>query len=330
MKILFWALLSFSVFSFEVDRIDIENHPQSSFPAISVTIENKTVQYYGMDNSQADDLKFIKASDQLKGEIPLSGYIFAKEFVDSFRHLNLVSNKKDKSEFIKIFEEKNVGKMVDFILTINEKKRTAKTEKEQQLVLKLLEQKKSDELSHEIAIFPTGYIELKSPMGNDERYFIKITDVNKETMTLNSARTKINLLKSVTIYSFQNLLSGLNFGDIEKGSAEDLLYNKLEALNLSICGINCPLSFTADLSLLAMNVGKIVSFEVVGNSKIENMDDFNKYVLAQQWCVLNNFTNACHVSDLENDLLGMSKNKIISELITKHGSADKMCKFLQK
>ncbi|MDD4972964.1 MAG: hypothetical protein PHY93_01365 [Bacteriovorax sp.] len=328
--ILISLFLSFSAYSFEVDKIDIENHPQSSFPTILVTIGNKTAPYYGMDSSQDEDLKFMKESSQVKGEIPLSGYIFAKEFVESFRLSNLVSNKKEKIEFVKIFEEKNVGKMVDFILSVDEKKRPAKTEKELKVILNLIKQKKSDELPEEVAIFSTGYIELKSPKGNNERYFIKVTDVNKETMTLNNNKTKINLLKSITIYSFQNILSGLNFGEIEKGSVEDQLFNKLESLNLSICGLNCPLTFTTDLSSLALNVGKIVNFEVVGNSKIENMDDFNKYVLAQQWCVLNNFSNACHVPELDSELLNMSKNKIISELITKHGSYEKMCKFLQK
>lgn len=220
--------------------------------------------------------------------------------------------------------------MIDFILSVDEKKRPAQNVKELDLVSKLIKQKKSDELPEEVAIFSSGYIEIKSPKGNNERYFIKITDVNKKTMTLNNNKTKINLLKSVAIYSFQNILSGLNFGDIEKGSSEDQLYNKLEALNLSVCGLDCPLTFTTDLSSLALDLGKIVNFEVVGNSKIENMDDFNKYILAQQWCVLNNFSNACHVPELDNEVLNMRKNKIIIELITKHGSAEKMCKFLQK
>ena len=82
--ILISLLLSFSAYSFEVDKIDIENHPQSSFPTISVTIGNKTAPYYGMDSSQDDDLKFMKESAQIKDESTLSGYIFAKEFVESF------------------------------------------------------------------------------------------------------------------------------------------------------------------------------------------------------------------------------------------------------
>jgi hypothetical protein len=306
--ILISLLISISAYSFEVDKIDIENHPQSSFPTISLTIGDETVPYYGMDSSQVEDLKFRKENTQIKGEIPLSGYIFAKEFVESFRIPNLLENKK--IEFVKVFDEKNVGNLVAFILS---------TDKLNKL----------DKLAGKIAMFSTGYIELKSPKGNNERYFIKISDVNKSTMTLNRNKTKINLLKSITIYSFQNILGSLNFGDIEKDSVEDQLYNRLEALNLSVCGLDCPLDFTIDLSSLALNVGRIVSFEVVGNSKIENMDDFNKYVLAQQWCILNNFSQACHVSKLDNELFEMSNNTIIQELITKHGSAEKMCKFLQ-
>lgn len=327
--VLISLLLSFSSYSFEVDKIDIENHPQSSFPSISLTIGDRSVTYYGMDSSQEGDLKFMKEAVQLKGEVPLSGYIFAKEFVESFRLANLASNKKEKSEFIKIFEEKDSGKLVDFILSVNEKKRNALTDDELKIASKIIEKKKSDESPEEIAIFSTGYIEIKSPKGNSERYFIKVDDVNKNNMSLNDKKTKINLLKSITIYSFQNILSGLNWGDIEKGSQEEQLFNKLETLNFKICSFDCPLTFTKDLSSLALGVGKIVTFEVVGNSKIENMDDFNKYVLAQQWCVLNNFSNACHVPELDKELLSTSKNKIISGLIQKHGSAEKMCKFLQ-
>ena len=99
-------ILTFSAYSFEVDKMDIENHPQSSFPEISISIGNKSTSYYGMDSSKAGNLRFIKESSQIKGEVPLSGYIFAKEFVESFRLSELAGNKKDKSEFIKIFEEK--------------------------------------------------------------------------------------------------------------------------------------------------------------------------------------------------------------------------------
>lgn len=328
--ILISLLLSFSANSFEVDKIDIENHPQSSFPGISVTIGNKTVPYYGMDSSQTGDLKFMKENTQLTGEVLLSGYIFAKEFVESFRLSSLAGNKKEKAEFIKIFEEKDAGKLVDFLLSVNEKKRTAENGEELKFASKLIQQKKSDEAPEEIAIFSTGYIEIKSPKGNSERYFIKVDDVNKKNMSMNDNKTKINLLKSITVYSFQNVLSGLNWGDIDKGSQEEQLYNKLETINSAVCSFDCPLTAAKDLSSLALNVGKIVSFEVVGNSKIENMDDFNKYVLAQQWCLLYNFSNACHVPALDKELASMSQNKIISELVMKHGSAEKMCKFLQQ
>lgn len=283
-----------------------------------------------MDSSQEGDLKFRREGVQLKGEIPLSGYIFSKEFVESFRLSSLASNKKESSEFIKIFEEKDTGNLVDFILSVNEKKRTALSDEELKLASKIIQKKKSDESPEEIAVFSTGYIEIKSPKGNNERYFIKIGDVDKKNMILNDKKTKINLLKSITVYSFQNISTGLNWGDIEKGSPEEQLFNKLEALNSKVCVFDCPLTFTRDLSALALTVGKTVIFEVVGNSKIENMDDFNKYVLAQQWCVLNNFSNACHVPELDKELLNMSTNKIIGELIKKHGSVEKMCKFLQK
>lgn len=332
MKILNFILLvlSFSTHSFEVDKIDIENHPQTSFPSISLTIGDKTVAYYGMDSSKQGDLKFKKEGVQLKGEIPLNGYIFSKEFVESFRLSNLASNKKESHEFVKIFEEKDTGKLVDFILSVNEKKRTALSEEELKIASKIIDKKKSDESPDEISIFSTGYIEIKSPKGNNERYFIKMGDVDKKNMILNDKKTKINLLKSITVYSFQNISTGLNWGDIEKDSLEEQLSNKLEALNSNVCAFDCPLTFTKDLSALALMVGKTVTFEVVGNGKIENMDDFNKYVLAQQWCVLNNFSNACHVPELDKELLSTSKNKIISDLIKKHGSAEKMCKFLQK
>ena len=181
-------LLSFSIYSFEVDKIDIENHPQPSFPSISLTIGDKTVAYYGMDSSQEGDLKFMKETAQLKGEVPLNGYIFAKEFVESFRLSNLASNKKDKSEFIKIFEEKDTGKLVDFILSVNEKKRSALSDEELKIASKIIKQKKSDESPEEIAIFSTGFIEIKSPKANNERYFIKVEDVNKKNMILNCCR----------------------------------------------------------------------------------------------------------------------------------------------
>lgn len=324
-------LLTTSIsYSFEIDKNDIEAYPQSSFPAIAIEINDQSLSYYGMDSSQEQKLRYAEQSTRLKGEIPLSGYIFAKEFVESFKFPNTIGNKKSRSEFLRIFSEKNPGKLVDFILSVNEKKRTAENAQEIELLQQLIEKEQTSDDPNTTAFFSTGYIELKSPEDNNERYFIKISDVNKKTMTLNSNKTHINILKSVTVYSFQNILSSLNFGDIERDSPEDKLYKRLETLNLSICSFDCPLNFTRDLSEMALNVGKIVSFEVVGNSKIENMDDFNKYVFAQQWCVLNNFSKACHVPKLDDEIKNLSQNKIILELIQRHNGHDELCKFIQK
>jgi hypothetical protein len=304
------ALLILPIFSAvaEIDKLDIENHPQSSFPAIRVEIDGKSAFYYGSDSSNTA-IKLVRSNSELKGEIPLSGYIFAKEFVDSFRISGAKGNKKTKEEFLKIFDEKNPGKLVAFILATNERRPSEESGETQ---------------------FPSGYIELKSPRNNNERYFIKLSEVKNANMTLNADRTKINLLKSVTVYGFQNILSGLNFGDIEKGSDQDKLYSRLEKINLSVCSFDCPLDATKNLSGLALNVGKVVSFEVVGNDKIENMDDFNKYVLAQQWCLLNNFSTACHVPALDVELNSLTKNPVLAELLKKHQSFEKLCKFIQE
>ncbi|MBY0413060.1 MAG: hypothetical protein K2Q18_02790 [Bdellovibrionales bacterium] len=316
--------------SFEVDNIDITNHPQSSFPIIKVTIGEKTVDYYGGDSAQGE-MKFEKAENlKLEGEIPLSGYIFAKEFVESFRITKTIANKKTKSEFVKIFSEENPGKLVDFLLTVNEKKRNAESDSEIKLLTKKIAEANTEDIPTSTPYFSTGYIELRSPKGNNERYFVKISDVNKATMKLNPDKTKINMLKAITIYSFQNTLSSLNFGDIEKGSVEDQLYNDLERTNLSLCNVDCPFASLKSIGSMAMNVGKIVSFEAQANDKIENFDDFNKYVLAQQWCLLNEFNNSCKNQDIEVELQKLAGSKILSDLLIKHKTKEDLCKFLQK
>lgn len=319
-----------SVGAQEIDRIDIENHPLSSFSPIKVSIGDQNVIYYGMDSSQSGNLKFIRVQDEfLKGEIELSGYIFSKEFVESFRIPNTLASKKSKSEIVKIFSEKNPAKLLDYLMSVNEKKRTPENEKELALLSKLIKEKGFEDDAESTPYFSTGYIELKSPKENNERYFVKISDFKKENLKINPTKTKINLLKAISVYSFQNILTGLNFGDIEKGSQADTLSGQLENVNNSLCGLECPLDFSKDLSQFALNVGKIVSFEVVGNEKIENMDDFNKYVLAQQWCVLKNFSNACFEKNLNSELIKMSQNEIMNELTKRHKSSEELCRFLQ-
>ena len=319
-----------SVSAQEIDRIDIETHPLNSFSTVKISIGDENVVYYGMDSSQSGNLKFIRVQDDfLKGEIELSGYIFSKEFVESFRIPNTLSNKKSKSEFVKIFSEKNPAKLLDYLMQVNEKKRTPENENELALLTKLINNKGFEDNAESTPYFSTGYIELKSPKGNNERYFVKISDFKKENLKINPAKTKINLLKAISVYSFQNILTGLNFGDIEKGSQADFFSGQLENLNNSLCGLECPLAFSKDLGQFALNVGKIISFEVVGNDKIENMDDFNKYVLAQQWCVLKNFSNACFDKDLNSELIKMSQNEIMNELTKRHKSSEELCRFLQ-
>lgn len=326
----FFIFLLASVNAQEIDRIDIESHPLNSFSTIKVSIGDQNVIYYGMDSSQSGNLKFIEVQDEfLKGEIELSGYIFSKEFVESFRIPNTLANKKSKREFVKMFSEKNPVKLLDYLMSINEKKRTPENEKEMALLAKLIKEKEFEDDAISTPYFSTGYVELKSPKGNNERYFVKISDFKKENFKINPAKTKINLLKAISVYSFQNILAGVNFSDIEKGSQTDNFSGQLENLNNSLCGLECPLDFSKDLSQLALNVGKIVSFEVVGNEKIENMDDFNKYVLAQQWCVLKNFSNACFDKDLNNELIKMSQNETMNELTKRHKSSGELCRFLQ-
>ena len=63
--------------------------------------------------------------------------------------------------------------------------------------------------------------------------------------------------------------------------------------------------------------------------KIKNMDDFNKYILAQQWCILKNFSNTCLEKDLNSELVKISQNEIMSELIKRHKSSEELCRFLQ-
>lgn len=332
LKFCFLYLCLFVSVSFgaSLDVIDIENHPQEVFPSVSVTINNQSVDYYGMHSDRDQKIKYVKESETLKGEIPLSGYIFAKEFVESFRIPNTLANKKTKSEFVKIFAEQDAGKMVEFILSVNEKKRTAENDKELEFLEKLIKKQRTEDDAGTTPYFSTGYIELKSPKNNNERYFIKMSDLKKDSVKLNAKKTHLNLLKSVSVYSFQNILSGLNFGDIEKGSKEERLFNDLEKINNSICSIDCPLDFTKNLSEIALDIGKIVSFEVVGNSKIEDMDDFNKYVLAQQWCVLNSFSQGCHVESLDSEIKRLSNHKVISDLIKKHKGPAGLCTFLKK
>lgn len=333
LKIFFFPILFLflsSVGAQEIDKIDIENHPLKSFSTINVFIGDQSITYYGMDSSQSENLKFIKVNDDfLKGEIELSGYIFSKEFVESFRIPKTLANKKMRSEFIKLFSEKNPARMLDFLMSVNEKKRTPENEKELAMLAKLIKEKDFQDDAASTAYFSTGFIELKSPKGSNERYFVKISDFKKENVKINVASTKINLLKAISVYSFQNILTGLNFGEIEKGSQSEIFSAQLENLNNSICGLTCSLDFTKDLSQLALNVGKIVSFEVVGNEKIENMDDFNKYILAQQWCILKNFSNTCLEKDLNSELVKISQNEIMSELIKRHKSSEELCRFLQ-
>jgi hypothetical protein len=326
----FLSLLAQSSYSVEIDNLDIESHPQSSFPSINLSIGDKSVEYYGMDSAQEGNLKFVKQDTQLKGEVAISGYIFAKEFVESFRIPNTIANKKKKSEFVEIFNEKDPSKFLKVILSINEKWRTSETPEELEKIIKIIKKEKTPDSPDSTPFFPTGFIELKSPKGNNERYFINLADINKTNVTLTTDKSKINLLKSVTIYSFQNILSNLNFGDIEKDSVEDKLFKRLENLNFSICSFDCPIDFTKDLSSLALKVGKIVTFQVLGDNSIENMDDFNKYLMAQQWCVLNNFSESCHVKALDDEINDLALNPIIKGLIQKHNSAVGLCKFLQK
>ncbi len=283
-----------------------------------------------MDSSQMEELKFLKEKSSLKGEVALSGYIFSKEFVESFRIPKTLANKKTSLEFVKIFSEKNPVKLVDFLLSVNEKKRTAQNDQELAMLAKLIKKNGTEDDVGSTPYFSTGYIELHSPKENNERYFIKISDINKKNISVNSNKTKIKLLKAISVYSFQNILSSLNLGGIEKESEEGKLFDRLEKLSFSICGLDCPLDFTKDLSQFALNVGKIVNFEVVGNTKIENLDDFDKYVLAQQWCVLKNFSNACHVKELDQELVQLSESQIMKGLIKKHKTSDGLCKFLQK
>lgn len=236
----------------------------------------------------------------------------------------------ERSDFVKIFSEKNPAKLIEYLMSVNEMKRTPENENELALLTKLIKEKGLEDEAISTPYFSTGYIELRSPKGNNERYFVRISDLKKENIKINSAKAKMNLLKAISVYSFQSILAGLNFGDIEKGSQGDFFSGQLESLNNSLCGLECQLDLTKDLSQLALNVGKIVSFEVVGNKKIENMDDFNKYVLAQQWCVLKIFSNACFNKDLDNELIKMSQNETMNELTKRHKSSGELCRFLQE
>ena len=79
----------------DIDRIDVENHPLDSFPQLTLTIGELKVPFYGMDSRQEAELKFIKETTlELSSEVPLSGYIFSKEFVESFRISKTMGNKK--------------------------------------------------------------------------------------------------------------------------------------------------------------------------------------------------------------------------------------------
>lgn len=306
----------------------MENYPQDSFPKIVISAGDKGLEYYS--SSESGDMKFVKEGRTIKGEVPLNGYIFAKEFVESFRIPNTVANKKNKSQFVQIFAENNPGKMIEFLMDVNEKKRAALSDAEMAKLEQIIKKAKTDDDPATTAYFSTGYIEIKAPNGTNERLFIKASDISKQNMKLTPDKTKIDLLKSVSVYSFQNVLSGLNFGEIGKGSNEEKLYEKMEQMNLSICSTNCSTSPGKRLELFAMNVGKIVNFEVVGNSKIENMDDFNKYILAQQWCLLKNFANGCSNNAFKKGTDDMGSSPILSTLIKKHGSFDKLCDFLKK
>ncbi len=322
------AICSIQALSYGVEVIDVENHPQDSFPKIVISVGDKKIEYYS--SGEPGDISFIKEEKTIKGELPLNGYIFAKEFVESFRIPNTIANKKTKAQFVQIFSENNPGKMVEFLMSVNEKKRTAETDAELEKIEKLIKQANTDDDPATTAYFSTGYIEIKDPGANNERYFIKASDISKQNMKLSADKTKIDLLKSVSVYSFQNVLSGLNFGDIEKGSQEERLYEKMEQVSLTICSTNCQTTPGKSLESFAMNTGKIVSFEVVGNSKIADMDDFNKYVLAQQWCLLKNFSNACSNDSFKSGVDELGRSLIIKGLIQKHGSPDKLCDFLKK
>ncbi len=333
-KIILFTLIflnSFLIKAQDLDKIDIENHPLDSFPQITLSTGEGKIAFYGMDSSLESDLMFIKESKlSLASEVPLSGYIFSKEFVESFRIPKTIANKKTNDEFVRIFAEKDPAKLVEFLMHVNEKKRTAQNDQELAMISKIIKSKKTDDDPSSTPFFSTGYVEIQSPKNNNERYFIKAADINKKNIKLNANKTRISLLKAITVYSFQNILSGLNEGGFEAGSPEEILSENLKKLNSSICGISCPLDFTVDLSQLALSVGKIVSFEVVGHSKIKNIDDFEKYVMAQQWCVLKNFANACHVKELDTEIENLANNKIIKDLISRHQNSGALCKFLQK
>jgi hypothetical protein len=287
------CLYSGVLFSNEKEVIDIENHPISQFPKISIMVAGKNIEYYGSTNTKEGAIEYIQEKGSISGEFPLSGYIFSKEFVESVRIPNTLANKKRMEEFIQLFKENDTVKIISFIQSVDERKRTAKNQKELDEITALIKKFGTDDDPGSTPYFSTGYIEIKPPNGTNERYFIKAADITKESVNISADKTKISLLKAMTIYSFQNVLSGLNFGNIEKGDKEDTLYNQLEKINSSLCGVNCAGGTTKDLAPFAVSVGQIVGFEVVGASKISDMDDFNKYILAQQFCLLDNFNKIC-------------------------------------
>lgn len=322
--------ISFHAFSSEKEILDIENHPQNQFPQITILNKNKSIAYYASTFTDENAIEYVKEDKLLAGEVPLSGYIFSKAFVESVRIPNTVANRKSYKEFLQVFDEGDSAKMVEFLLIINDRKRTAANDKELDFISKQIQKRQTDDIPESTPYFSTGYVEIKSPDHSNGRYFIKAGDITKANIKLSIDKTKIELLKAITVYSFQNVLTGLNFGNIEKGSQEDLLYSNLEKINASLCSTNCNEGSIKKLGSFAATVGKIVSFEVVGASEISDMDDFNKYIFAQQFCLLQNFSQACSNDDLTKEIKSVASDSIIDSLIKKHGNLKNLCSFVMK
>jgi hypothetical protein len=256
-------------------RHEVNDFDPASFSNLEIQIPNGKVEtYVGYIKDLGDPEKnpyiFKKTSHILKGLFYLNGYVFAKEFVESKKFPN-AKNKKMFDEYLKIFNEKNIGKMIEFLFSVNELK---------------------DQFS------PKGFIEISSIEDSRSRYFIKMADLKKEAMILNVDELKINILKATTAYAIKDKISGLNLGNIESGDSFDLLTKDLLNLTDSICGINCTASPMMNFGGIASQLGKILTFEVVGNGKIPE-DKYNEYVLLQQWCMLDLFSEGCRNSGLE-------------------------------
>ncbi len=289
---------------------DNESHPLETLsPLVIATGSGDSLYYHTVtinEETVPKKLVFMKKK-QLppSGLIPISGYVIAKEFVEAHRSN---PDKKEKLKFYQALNEKNPQKLLSFFLD--------------QAELKDSERK----------FLPTGFIEL-APVENSEgkeRIFVALKDLKKKDMKIDLNQAKIQILKSITVYSFQSLQTGVNFGQIEDGDEADKLSRALEEVSKTICGAHCENNDLNQIGEFAADIGNIVSTEMAGDSRLENLEESNDYIFAQQICTIESMNSVCGSKELTQSVDQLKSSALIIKLIKRHESFKNVCAFVTK